>query len=123
ACAAKDLGIALGVSGVAIAHSDGLKPVDLHFLVVQFADAGAKQRPQVLGIAIELFVIPGDVIHAVRDRRRRMRRRQLLPRPGQLFEATGGSVIEIAGDKDDVRLQSCKSSYYAADETAVSYMA
>src|SRR5215472_3011928 len=110
------------MSGVAIVNAHHLQAVDLNFFVVQLAHAGRNQWPVILGIPVELVVVAGDVIDPVRDHRWRVRRCQLDPGLRQLFKITGGSVVQIAGKENDVRLESGKYSYHAPDEPAVSYV-
>src|SRR5215472_10612317 len=108
--------------GVAVMNADQLQAVDLNFLVVQFADSGVNQRLVILSLAVKLFVVAGDVVDPVWNHGRGMRRRELPPRLSELFEVAGSTVVEIAGQEDNVGLQRSKFSYHAPDEASVPYM-
>src|SRR5215472_903997 len=104
-------------------NPDQLQAVDLNLLVVQFADSGVNQRLVIFRLAVELFVVAGDVIYPVRNHGWGMRRRELPPRLSELFEVAGGTVVEIAGEEDNVGLQRSKFCHHAPDEAPVPYMA
>src|ERR1043166_9275248 len=96
--ALKDRTVSFRMDRMPVMHADKLHPIDFHFLIVQNPHTRAQQRRKVFGVAIELFMIAGDIVQA--ERRlvwhscprlcgRRRLRCQSLPRLPQLFKVSG----------------------------------
>ena len=73
-----------GIDRVTIMHANHLQPIDFHFFIVQDLNACPQQRRQILGIAVELFMIARDVIDT--QRRRLRGRDKVMPGPGKYFK-------------------------------------
>ena len=84
--------------GVAKGNAGDVQAVHGHLLVVQDAHAGASRRLKVVLLAAELLVVAGGKVNAEG-------RREFLEGRGQAVEIGHGSVKQVAGDEDDVRLQ------------------
>ena len=126
--AAKEGAIALRMRGISIMHADQLQAVYFNFFIVQYPDAGPQQRRQVFSVAVKLFVVAGNVVHAelrpMQCRRLQLGRRcQLPPRFRQPFKITGHTVIEIARHQRNVRLKLHDLVHHAAHKAHIAYVA
>src|SRR5262245_9743384 len=104
-CVAEDGAVSVRMRGIAVVNTDQLQSVDLNLLVVEFADPSVNQRLVIFSLAVELFVVAGNVVDPVRNHRWGMRRREFPPGLSEFFKVAGRTVVEIAGQEDDVRLQ------------------
>ena len=83
--------------GVTVRDADDLQAVCFDFLVGEHANTGGFDGAKILGVVSKLFVIASDEIDA-------MRSGEAAERFSGAVGVDGGTVIQITGDKDGVRL-------------------
>src|SRR5262249_38842180 len=123
---------------VAIMHTDHLKPIDVNLLIVQLANTSGDQWAVILGASVKLFVIPGDVedaktrtrwpVRTLRSPRRVAcavggRVGDRAPWLCELLEVSRGPVIQVSGQKNDVRSEVLQLAHKPANEPSVADVA
>src|SRR5581483_8415883 len=100
------------VYGVSIWNADDLQAIDLHLFIAQHADARSCNGVQEFTVIAELLVISCHEIHSLRSQK-------FLQRLCRSLSVNGSAVVQIAGNKDCIRLFLQDLRDHALQESAV----
>src|SRR6202789_3511428 len=100
---------------VPVRHTDNLQTVNFHLLIDEHAHPGSRNGMQIFAVIPKLLVVARDKIHAVR-------RHELAQRLRCSPDVDGRAVIQIAGNKNRVRLFLQNLRNHPPQKTAVSHM-
>src|SRR3984957_19354389 len=100
---------------VPVRHSNNLQTVNFHLLIDEHAHPCCRNGTQIVAVIPELLVVSRDKIHAVR-------RHELAQRLRCSPDVDGGAVIQIASNKNRVRLFLQNLRNHPPQKTAVSHM-
>src|ERR1700722_2554712 len=100
---------------VPVRHSNNLQTVNFHLLIDEHAPPGCRNGMQIFAVIPELLVVSRDKINAVR-------RHELAQRLRCSPDVDGRAVLQIAGNKNRVRLFLQNLRNHPPQKTAVSHM-
>src|SRR3984957_2272678 len=100
---------------VPVRHSNNLQTVNFHLLIDEHAHPCCRNGTQIVAVIPELLVVSRDKINAVR-------RHELAQRLRCSPDVDGGAVIQIASNKNRVRLLLQNLRNHPPQKTAVSHM-
>src|ERR1700691_654436 len=100
---------------VPVRHTNNLQTVNFHLLIDEHAHPGSRNGMQILAVIPTLLVVSRNKIHSVR-------RHELAQRLRCSADVDGCAVIQIAGNKNRVRLFLQNLRNHPPQKTAVSHM-
>src|SRR5271156_4999515 len=100
---------------VPVRHTNNLQTVYFHLLIDEHTHPGCRNSMQIFAVIPKLLVVSGDKIYAVR-------RHELAQRLRCAADVDGRAVIQIASNKNRVRLFLQNLRNHPPQKTAVSHM-